>query len=241
MYLLSRMNVNTTYWQATGYMLICGLGLGPTFPLYTLAVQNAVDRRYIGQATGTSIFFRQIGGTVGVAIMGTVLATVLTASFAAVPTFRMQPVKARDPSAMQQALDTGSVQDIRKVIRAQFDRQYALAQRALLFRDPRALRELLNDPHIPPQGREQLQLAAQSGGDYAQQELAMIRTTLLQQADLAIARASLDVRTGFAHAVTRIFFYIIFFILAGLAITFFVPELPLRKTQEGGGPPGAAA
>jgi MFS family permease len=238
MFLLSRMSVDTGYWRVTLYMLICGLGLGPTFPLYTLAVQNAVEQRYVGQATGTSIFFRQIGGTAGVAVMGTVLATVLTASFATMPKFNVQPVKAGDPPAAEQGLGSGSIQDLEKAIRAGFDRQYALAERALRSRDPQALAELLSNPRIPPQGREQLRAAALAGGPGAERALGAIRGQLSQQADTAVAQASLAVRTGFASAVTRIFFYAIFFVLAAIAMTLFVPELPLRRTQ---GPPEAAA
>ena len=32
-------------------MVLCGLGVGPSLPLFTLAVQNAVDVRLLGQAT----------------------------------------------------------------------------------------------------------------------------------------------------------------------------------------------
>jgi type II secretory pathway pseudopilin PulG len=49
-------------------MIIVGLGLGLTMPVYTLVVQNAVERRMIGAATAATQFFRQIGGTVGTAI-----------------------------------------------------------------------------------------------------------------------------------------------------------------------------
>jgi hypothetical protein len=52
-------------------------------PLYTLAIQNAVDVRKLGQATSASQFFRQIGGAIGVAILGTVLATNLMTSLSA--------------------------------------------------------------------------------------------------------------------------------------------------------------
>ncbi len=81
--LLSRMGPDVPYWRVTVYMVIAGLGVGPSMPLYTLAIQNAVDVRRVGQATSASQFFRQIGGTVGAAVMGTVLATSLTASFSA--------------------------------------------------------------------------------------------------------------------------------------------------------------
>jgi hypothetical protein len=53
-------------------------------PLFTLAIQNAVDVRFVGQATSASQFFRQTGATVGAALMGTVLGTTLGVAFAAV-------------------------------------------------------------------------------------------------------------------------------------------------------------
>lgn len=71
--------------RITLYMILCGLGIGPTFPLFTLAVQNAVDVRRVGQATGAIQFFRQIGGTVGTAVMGTVLAVGLAQGTMGVP------------------------------------------------------------------------------------------------------------------------------------------------------------
>src|SRR5690606_18851669 len=82
-YLLSRMTPETTLLQVSLYMVIAGLGIGPSMPLYTLAIQNAVDPRQLGQATSASQFFRQIGGAVGTAILGTVLTVTLTSAFAA--------------------------------------------------------------------------------------------------------------------------------------------------------------
>ena len=77
-YLLSSMSPDIGYTRVTFYMIICGVGLGPSFPLYTIAIQNAAPLHRLGQATSTSQFARQMGGTIGVAIMGTVLATMLT-------------------------------------------------------------------------------------------------------------------------------------------------------------------
>jgi EmrB/QacA subfamily drug resistance transporter len=71
--LLSRMTEDVGYGTVTVYMVLCGLGLGPTLPLFPLAVQNAVDHSKIGQATAASQFFRQIGGLVGSAVLGAVL------------------------------------------------------------------------------------------------------------------------------------------------------------------------
>jgi len=70
---LSQMKPDIGYGQVTLYMVICGLGLGPTLPLFPLAVQNSVDHSRIGQATAASQFFRQIGGLVGSAVLGAVL------------------------------------------------------------------------------------------------------------------------------------------------------------------------
>jgi len=218
LFLLSRLSVDTGYWQVTFYMLLCGLGLGPTFPLYTLAVQNAVEPRHLGQATGTSIFFRQIGGTVGVAVMGTVLAGVLAASLSGLPAF-----------------DPGNPGEPGRAIRAESDRQYALAERALHSRDLGALEELMADRRFPTETKKRLITGALAGGAGAEQALAGIRELLTLRAERAATAASLAVRTAFARAVSRVFFYAIFAVLAALAITLFIPELPLRRSQESPG------
>ena len=54
------------------WMFIAGLGVGPTFAVFTLVVQNAVPFNMLGVATSNLTFFRQIGGTVALAIVGTV-------------------------------------------------------------------------------------------------------------------------------------------------------------------------
>ena len=77
MFLLSRMTVATGMGEVTVYMVLCGLGVGPSLPLFTLAVQNAVDVRKLGQATSLTQFFRQIGGAVGAAALGAILAVTL--------------------------------------------------------------------------------------------------------------------------------------------------------------------
>ena len=48
---------------------------GPSIPLFTLAIQNAVPPQQIGVATAAATFFRQMGATIGIAIVGTVFAT----------------------------------------------------------------------------------------------------------------------------------------------------------------------
>ena len=54
-------------------MLLVGLGLGQLMQTLTIASQNAVGPRDIGVATSSSTFFRQIGGTLGTAVVFSVL------------------------------------------------------------------------------------------------------------------------------------------------------------------------
>jgi EmrB/QacA subfamily drug resistance transporter len=53
------------------WMALAGLGIGPSFAVFTLIVQNAVSPDRIGVATSSLTFFQQIGGTVGLTIAGT--------------------------------------------------------------------------------------------------------------------------------------------------------------------------
>jgi ABC-type dipeptide/oligopeptide/nickel transport system permease subunit len=73
MFLLSRMTVDTTSAAAVRNMVITGFGLGTTMPLYTIAVQNAVPYKILGVATSSTAFFRSIGGSVGLAVFGSVM------------------------------------------------------------------------------------------------------------------------------------------------------------------------
>jgi EmrB/QacA subfamily drug resistance transporter len=61
------------------WMILAGLGIGPSFAVFTLIVQNAVSPDRIGTATSSLTFFQQIGGTVGLTIAGTIFADRLTA------------------------------------------------------------------------------------------------------------------------------------------------------------------
>jgi hypothetical protein len=58
-------------------MFIAGIGVGPTFGVFTLIVQNSVRFDQLGAATSTLTFFQQVGGTVGLAITGTIFGTTL--------------------------------------------------------------------------------------------------------------------------------------------------------------------
>jgi EmrB/QacA subfamily drug resistance transporter len=96
--LLTTLDGDTPYGRVVWIMVVAGLGIGPGFPLYTVAIQNAVEGHLVGQATSAAQFFRQIGGAVGTALMGAVLATTLAAAFSQLPDVPALPDGALDPS-----------------------------------------------------------------------------------------------------------------------------------------------
>jgi len=72
-YLMSTMGVGTTQAVATSYMMVTGLGLGLVMPTVTIAVQNAFPASRRGVVTSATTFFRSIGGTLGITILGVVM------------------------------------------------------------------------------------------------------------------------------------------------------------------------
>ena len=72
-FLFTFITADTPVWFVMVGMLAVGLGLGQLMQTLTIASQNAVGARDIGVATSSSTFFRQIGGTLGVAVLFSVL------------------------------------------------------------------------------------------------------------------------------------------------------------------------
>ncbi len=64
---------NTPIWVLSISMVIIGMGLGQLMQTLTLAAQNAVAPQDIGVATSSTMFFRQMGGTLGVAVFISIL------------------------------------------------------------------------------------------------------------------------------------------------------------------------
>ena len=53
-------------------LVVIGLGLGTTFPVTTVSVQNGVDQKHLGVATGMLTFLRSLGSALGVAVLGAI-------------------------------------------------------------------------------------------------------------------------------------------------------------------------
>jgi hypothetical protein len=71
--LLATVGVDTPLWRTAGSMLVFGLGLGASMQPLILAVQSAMPARDMGVATASTTFFRQLGGTLGTAVLLSVL------------------------------------------------------------------------------------------------------------------------------------------------------------------------
>ena len=69
-------------WKVSLYMVVLGLGLGMVMQVLVLAVQNAVPYEQLGVATSGSTLFRQIGGSIGVALFGAIFANQLQSELA---------------------------------------------------------------------------------------------------------------------------------------------------------------
>ena len=302
--LLSFLSVNTTYLQAVFMMLLCGIGMGPALPLYTLAIQNAVDVRRIGQATSASQFFRQIGSTAGIAILGTVLATGLSASFAKYMPADLASGHSDSTAAVESHLMSSDASITpAQAVRNSFNDSYALIVKVFKDNDKTALDALLANPYLPTQYKQQLAqgspkeqvkkqfdslyqsiAGAATTGDLAALQqivassplppavqraligvvrsgnkpaiegfLAQLKLQGAQQAEqianqatdaaLTAIKAQLDkqaaqigaqvtqaIKQSFAESIARIYFWVIFVMIATILFTFFIPELPLRKS-----------
>jgi len=73
LYGLSQVKVGTPEVEVVRDLIMVGIGLGVCMPLYVNATQSALPREYLGVATSQIQFWRNVGGTVGVAILGAVI------------------------------------------------------------------------------------------------------------------------------------------------------------------------
>ncbi|ARX87550.1 MFS transporter [Streptomyces alboflavus] len=82
MFLLSRLEADTPRLHYSIWMAVLGAGVGLVMPVLILAVQNAAPPADLGTATSANNYFRQIGGSVGAAVFGTLFADRLTDALA---------------------------------------------------------------------------------------------------------------------------------------------------------------
>ena len=78
MFLLSTMTPTLAVWIICGYLAIMGLGLGMSMQILILIVQNTFPVTEVGTATASNNYFRQIGASLGSAIVGSLFVAKLT-------------------------------------------------------------------------------------------------------------------------------------------------------------------
>jgi MFS family permease len=70
---MTRLEIDTPYWQISIYAVIVGMGLGLSMQTIVIALQNSVDLSDMGVATSSNTFFRSLGSVFGTAFFGAVL------------------------------------------------------------------------------------------------------------------------------------------------------------------------
>lgn len=71
--MMTRLEINTPYWQIAIYAIMIGMGLGLSMQTIVIALQNSVDMRDMGVATSSNTFFRSLGAVFGTALFGSIL------------------------------------------------------------------------------------------------------------------------------------------------------------------------
>ncbi|OLC56097.1 MAG: hypothetical protein AUH85_07370 [Chloroflexi bacterium 13_1_40CM_4_68_4] len=114
LFLLSNLRADTPLPLLWSWMFVTGVGVGPIFSIFTLVVQGAVAPRQIGTATSSLTLFQQIGGSVGLAVAGTVFGSRLAEELprqlaaASVPS-QIVDALPRSGVAMQQLTGVGNL------------------------------------------------------------------------------------------------------------------------------------
>jgi hypothetical protein len=176
MYLLTTLTVNSTEFEVSRDIVAFGLGLGMSFAVFNVVAQNAVKAQYISSSTSALQFIRQIGGTLGLAVLG---------------------------SIVNQQLKEKTAVDV---------------PASALSR-------------IPPQFRSQIINPQALFSDAVDKAFNSIPNPALRQSlleSLAVIRHG--VRLALADSIHIAFVVGLAALLVALALTFFIKEIPLRKT-----------
>jgi EmrB/QacA subfamily drug resistance transporter len=102
-FLMTRMTPSTGLLEAAIYMVIAGIGMGMFFSVLNLAVQNALPRTQLGVGTSAIRYLGQVGATLGVAIVGTVVNQTLASDI--VKRLPATAVKQLTPAGLKFATD----------------------------------------------------------------------------------------------------------------------------------------
>jgi EmrB/QacA subfamily drug resistance transporter len=105
--LLTQMTPATSLWLALIFMVITGIGLGVFFSVVPMAAQNALPRAQLGVGTAAVKYLAQLGPTLGVALVGTVVNSSLSSELAR--RLSASTIKQLTPAEVKVAIDTQSL------------------------------------------------------------------------------------------------------------------------------------
>ncbi len=231
--------------EVTLKMIVVGLGLGAVVSLYSLVVQNALPPEKTGVATSSVSFFQQMGGTVGLAILGTVFASDLTQGIGTRTAEAMKDMPAATKAQFQPTGGGGSgggtfnAAAIKAQITQGLEGQRTALTSALRDGDATAAKSLLANPQTPPPLKALLTGVAQGKPAPAAAREGALKGALQgleagQQAALdGVTRVDLAFKQAFTDAIGGIYRIGVLIVLLGFIITALLPELPLRKTEGG--------
>jgi EmrB/QacA subfamily drug resistance transporter len=150
--------------ELTWKMILLGIGFGPAIPLFTLAVQSAVEPSRIGEATGANGFFRQLGLTIGLAVLGTVFANGITRELqprvdvatASLPASLKSQFSSAGPTVGGEGVSSEKfdAEKIKETIAKSLEDQKLVVTAAIRDGDSGAIAKLLADEDTPDETKE---------------------------------------------------------------------------------------
>lgn len=228
MFLMSRMDASTDELAVFRNMVILGLGMGTGIALFTIIVQNAFPIQKIGVVTAALTFFRQIAGTVGTAVFGSLLTNQFTSAFTGNLSTQVSQLKPKYAQVPQAQWDT---------LQQKFQ-QYANPN---LLTAPGAQQQIQNGIS------HQIVQQATQGKPLPPSAIAQITQQANAFAHDLVTHLFTALKFSLVAGVQEVFTVALILLAAGFVVCIFLKEIPLRKAAgaaglaslgEGGAPEG---
>jgi predicted MFS family arabinose efflux permease len=203
--LLATMTASTSLFTAGVYMVIAGLGLGVYFSVLNLAAQNAIPRSRLGVGTGSVRFLGQLGGVLGVAIVGTVVNNTISSDI--VKRLPVGAVKQLTPAGLQYATNP------QILVNSQYHDTVVHAATSYAVKSATA--------HVPP-------------GPHHAQTVAAITAQVTQQVQHLLAQVFDALRLSLAVAIQHGMIAILIFCGLAIIATLFLKDIPMVKSYNTG-------
>ncbi|WP_345763007.1 MDR family MFS transporter [Diaminobutyricibacter sp. McL0608] len=219
---LTFLKYDSSYWFIAGAMLLIGLGLGQLMQTLTIASQNSVGLRDMGVATSASTFFRQIGGTLGTAVLLSLLFTLfptnLTTAFKDDATLSAALNAALDPAV-------ANAPENKQIMALAYDKQVAQVKASFPgtdFSNDQARADVVDQVMAQikanPSGSAGSANAAGGG--------ALDDTSFLKGANPALAKPFLQ---GFSASAVAVYWVALIVVLIAFVLSLFFKTPPLRS------------